>query len=67
MKIRIVKTHQSSNGDWYYRVERKYWLGWFVTGGNDHCPGDQVLSLEEAKKVVQAFKHKEEVVMEVTL
>lgn len=47
MKLRIVKTGRNEQGSWYYRVERKYWIGWFVTGGSELSAGDQLLTLEQ--------------------
>ena len=52
MKLRIVKTGRNEQGGWYYRVERKYWIGWFVTGGSELSVGDQLLTLEQANDVI---------------
>lgn len=61
MEVRIVKTGS------YYAVEKKYWLGWFVTGGNEFEAANQCLSLEEAKKIVNEMKNVKQVVYQETI
>lgn len=51
MKLRIVKTHKSSDGNWYYMVQRKYFLlGWLCCGSEDWSA--QCLTLKEAEDYV---------------